>query len=161
MSETQADADHPEAAAGTTPWPHSGRGERRPQTGRAARTNHPLVLPPGLNGQSPAGRRWRDLVEHYSVQLGPERMRNESIRARLRSLVWLTLEIERCTDERVCDKPVAIHTLLHMGQELRVLLAELGLKHDEPQPRPSPESEPGPERPTSLADYLAKPEEAS
>jgi hypothetical protein len=109
-----------------------------------------------LNGLSPGGRRWRDLVAYYSQALGPERLRNEGVRARLRSLIWLTIEIERCTDERVCDKPMPIHTLLHMTQELRALLAELGLNHVETEPTPpEPPSPAEAERPPSLVDYLA------
>jgi len=124
-------------------WPYSGRGERRPQTGRAARTNHPLGLPEGLHGQSPGARRWRDLARSYSARLGAERMRREDVIARVRSVVWLTLEIERLQDERLCDQPVPLHTLLHMTQELRVLISELGLS-----------TPAGSERPPSLQGYL-------
>jgi hypothetical protein len=124
------DAHHNQTAVKPTPWPFSGRGEKRPQTARAKRTNDPFRLPDELHGQSPGARRWRDLVSHYSAQLGAERMKREDVRARVRSLVWLTIEIERLHDERVCDKPVPLHTLLHMTQELRTLIAELGLSTD-------------------------------
>ena len=53
-------------------------------------------------------------------------MKREDVRARVRSLIWLTIELERLHDTRVCDRP-PIHTLLHMSQEQRVLIAELGL----------------------------------
>jgi hypothetical protein len=44
-----------------------GRGERRPQTARAGRTNDPFALPEALRGrgQSSEGRRWRDLARAY------------------------------------------------------------------------------------------------
>lgn len=38
---------------------------------RAARTNEPLALPPGVRGQSPEGRRWRYLAAYYSTQWVP------------------------------------------------------------------------------------------
>jgi hypothetical protein len=53
-------------------------------------------------------------------------MKHEATRARVRSLIWLTLELERLRDGRICDRP-PIHTLLHMAQEQRVLIAELDL----------------------------------
>jgi hypothetical protein len=120
--------DYNRTASEPSPWPYSGRGEHRPQTARAARTNDPLALPKTLRGrgQSPQGRRWRDLARAYSAQLGPERMQREDVRARLRNLIWLTIELERLHDTAVSDRP-PIHTLLHMTQEQRVLLAELGL----------------------------------
>ena len=111
--------------------PYCGRGERRPQTARAHRTNDPLGLPDGLHGQSPGARRWRDLCRAYSAQLGAERMRHESVIARVRTICWLTCEVERLQDDRMCNKPVPLHTLLHMTQELRVLIAELGLSGTE------------------------------
>jgi hypothetical protein len=120
-------ADHNQTISEPPVWPYSGRGERRPQTARAARTNDPLGLPDGLHGQSPAARRWRDLATHYSVQLGVECMKREDIRARVRSVLWLTCEVERLQDERLCGKPVATETVLHLTQELRLLLRELGL----------------------------------
>jgi hypothetical protein len=54
----------------------SGRGEQRPQTVRAGRTNDPLALPQMLRGRvsRPRAGCWRDLVAHYSAALG-ERMR--------------------------------------------------------------------------------------
>ena len=76
-----------ETTSEPSPWPFSRRGERRPQTARARRSNAPLELPPGLRGQSPEGRRWRDLAEHYSTRLGTERMNREDIRARVRLIL--------------------------------------------------------------------------
>jgi hypothetical protein len=93
---------------------------------RSARTNNPLMCPPGLDPRSSRGRRWRDLCRHYGQRLGAERLVDEATRARLLNLIWLTLELERLRDARVCDRP-PVHTLLHMSQEQRVLLSELGL----------------------------------
>ena len=118
---------HRQTASEPSPWPFSGRGERRPQTARAARTNDPLELPPGVRGQSPEGRRWRDLAAHYSTRLGAERMNREDIRARVRLILWLTVELERLQDQRMCDKPAPLHMLLYMQKELRDLLRSLGL----------------------------------
>jgi hypothetical protein len=98
----------------------------RPAFVRAARTNNPLVPPAGVPARSSQGRRWRDLCRHYGGRLGPERLADEATRARLLNLIWLTTELERLRDARFCDRP-PIHTLLHMSQEQRVLLAELGL----------------------------------
>jgi hypothetical protein len=86
-----------------------------------------LALPSRLSLTTARGRRWRDLAVHYSQQLGDERMTREDVRARLRSLIWLTIEFERLQDETICDQPVAIHSVLHMTQEQRALLNELGL----------------------------------
>src|SRR5262249_27446783 len=101
---------------------------RRPQTARAARTNSPLEPPEHLRGKghTAAGRRWRDLCRFYGNRLGASRLADEATRARLLNLIWLTLELERLRDARVCDRP-PVHTLLHMSQEQRVLLQELGL----------------------------------
>src|SRR5262245_16138276 len=97
---------------------------------RAARTNNPLLLPPGVSSRSSQGRRWRDLASSYAARLG-DRITDEAIVARLRSVIWLSIEIERLQAERLCNQPVPVHTLLHMTQELRVLLSELGLSKDE------------------------------
>jgi hypothetical protein len=117
-----------EVASRTAPWPYSGRGERRPQTARAARTNSPLELPAALRGkgQTPEGRRWRDLCRHYGSRLGPERLADEGTRALLLNLIWLTLELERIRDAPPAQRP-PIHTLLHTAQEQRALLQQLGL----------------------------------
>src|SRR5262249_8416183 len=58
-------------------------GERRPKTARAARTNRPLELPAALRGkgQTPEGRRRRDLCRHYGQRLGAERLADEATRA--------------------------------------------------------------------------------
>jgi hypothetical protein len=119
---------HDRAAFGAAPWPYSGRGERRPQTARAHRTNSPLELPATLRGkgQTPEGRRWRDLCHHYGGKLGPERLVDEATRAQLLNLIWLTLELERIRDAPAPQRP-PVHTLLHMSQEQRVLLQQLGL----------------------------------
>ena len=119
---------HDRAAFGTAPWPHSGRGERRPQTARAHRTNHPLELPAALRGkgQTPEGRRWRDFCRHWGGRLGPERLADEATRAQLLNLIWLTLELERIRDASAPQRP-PVHTLLHMSQEQRVLLQQFGL----------------------------------
>ena len=117
---------HDRAAFGTAPWPYSGRGERRPQTARAHRTNSPLELPATLRGkgQTPEGRRWRDLCRHYGSRLGPERLADEATRAQLLNLIDLTLRLERIRDS--AQQPPT-HTILHLCQEQRALLAELGL----------------------------------
>jgi hypothetical protein len=117
---------HDRAAFGTAPWPYSGRGERRPQTARAHRTNSPLELPAALRGrgQSPEGRRWRDLCRHYGGKLGAERLADEATRALLLNLVDLTLRLERIRDS--AQQPTT-HTVLHLCQEQRTLLQQLGL----------------------------------
>jgi hypothetical protein len=93
---------------------------------RAARTNNPLVPPAGVPARSPEGRRWRDLCRHYGSKLGAERLRDEATRARLLNLVWLTLELEHIRDTPPAQRP-PVHTCLHLSQEQRVLLSELGL----------------------------------
>jgi hypothetical protein len=77
------------------------------------------------------------------VQLGDQMLR-EDVRARLRSLIWLTLEIEQLHDDRVSNKPVNLQLLLHMSQEQRVALNELGLAPTPPSPKPKPEPPPAP-----------------
>ncbi len=101
---------------------------------RAARTNNPWAVPPGLPG--PDARRYRDLMHEYRGRLGL-RAERQDVQARLRSLVWLSIELERLQDERLRGASVPIHTVIHATQELRTLLAELGLTNQysgEPQP---------------------------
>jgi hypothetical protein len=97
---------------------------------RSAATNNPLACPPGVNPRSSEGRRWRDLAVHYAGMLGPERMTRENVRTRLRAVLWLSVELDRLQGERLCDRPVPLHTVLHLTQELRTLLAELGLNDE-------------------------------
>jgi hypothetical protein len=121
-------ADHNQTAAEPSPWPFSGRGERRPQTARAARTNHPLEPPAALRGrgQSAEFRRWRDLCHHFGQRLGPKRLADEATRALLLNLIWVTLQIERMRDAPLAQQPPT-HTQLHCVQEQRTLLQALGL----------------------------------
>jgi hypothetical protein len=119
---------HDRAAFGTAPWPYSGRGERRPQTARAHRTNSPLELPAALRGkgQTPEGRRWRDLCRYYGGKLGAERLTDEATRAQLLNLIQMTLDLEHYRDLSPVQRP-RVETILHLVQEQRVLLASLGL----------------------------------
>ena len=71
---------------------------------RARRTNHPLVPPAGLRPGSREARRWTD--------------------AKLLSLIHLTLRLEQMRD---ATPPLPLHSELHAVQELRALLADLGL----------------------------------
>jgi hypothetical protein len=98
----------------------------RPVTLRSRLTNDPLVLPAGLNSRSSEGRRWRDLALAYSTQLG-DRLKYDGVGTQLRSLLWLSLEVDRMTVERLAGKPVPLHSVLHAVQEVRALLAALGL----------------------------------
>jgi hypothetical protein len=119
-------SDHYPTAPVTPSWPFSGRGEKRPQTARARRTNFPLEPPAALRSKgqnSSEYRRWKDLCRHYGQRLGPQRLADEAVRAKLLSLIWTTLELERARDAGT----VAAHTLLHLSQHQLVLLAELGL----------------------------------
>jgi len=56
-------------------------------------------------------------------------MQHEAVIARVRSVCWLTCEVEQLQDARMCGKPVATETVLHLTQELRLLLRELGLSN--------------------------------
>ena len=120
--------DHNQATSGIQPGVRSGRGERRPHTAYAWRTNHPLELPAALRGKghTPIGRRWRDLCRHWGNKLGPERLRDEGTRAKLLNLIWMTLELEAMRDADSARRS-PVHTQLHLCQEQRTLLAELGL----------------------------------
>jgi hypothetical protein len=100
--------------------------ERGP-TARSKLSNNPLLRPEGVSAQSNAGRRWRDLASYYGKVLGPERLSREDIRAKLRNVIWLTLETEQLRTERLCGRPVSIHQVLHLSQELKALLGDLGL----------------------------------
>ena len=119
---------HDRTAFGATFWPYSGRGQQRPQTARSRRTNSPLELPEALRGkgQTSEGRRWRDLCRFYGSRLGPERLADEATRACLLNLIWVSLELERIRDAPAPQRP-PVHNLLHMSQEQRVLLQQLGL----------------------------------
>jgi hypothetical protein len=98
----------------------------RPATLRSKRSNDPLAMPVGLDPRSSEGRRWRDLALAYSAQLG-ERMKCDGVGTQLRSLLWLSLELDRMTADRLTGKPVPLHTVLHCAQEVRALLTALGL----------------------------------
>jgi hypothetical protein len=54
-------------------------------------------------------------------------MAREDVRTRLRTVLWLSVEIDRLQGERLSDRPVPLHSVLHATQELRTLLQELGL----------------------------------
>ena len=55
-------------------------------------------------------------------------MKREDVRARVRTLIIVTIELERLQDD-ACNEP---HTLLHFAQEQRALIAELKLDASEP-----------------------------
>jgi hypothetical protein len=119
----------PDVVAKSAPRPARARtsaSAARPVTLRSRRTNDPLVLPSGLNSRSSEGRRWRDLALAYSAQLG-DRVKYDGVGTQLRSLLWLSLEVDRMTAERLAGKPLPLHTVLHAAQEVRALLAALGL----------------------------------
>jgi hypothetical protein len=120
--------DHKQTASEPSPWPFSGRGEKRPQTARARRTNYPLEPPAALRGkgQSPEFRRWRDLCRFYGQRLGAERLKDEGARALLLNLISLTLQLERIRDLPLAQQP-RLESQLHLIQEHRTLLAALGL----------------------------------
>lgn len=128
----------PTGQAETQPKSYSGRGERRPQTARAARTNDPLRLPDGIHGMSQQGRRWRDLVGFYASQLG-ERIRQEQVRALVGSLVSMTLVSERLNDRVTRGEDVDPNHIIQLSQSILRLLSELGLgaaprETDAPEP---------------------------
>ena len=83
---------------------------------------HPVLIRARRRG---AG--WRDLAEPYAGLLGPERMAARGRARPAAQLLWLTVEIERLQSERMSDRPVPLHTVLHATQERRALLTELGL----------------------------------
>jgi hypothetical protein len=120
--------NYSQTAAGPSSWPHSGRGERRPQTAKARRTNSPLEPPAALRGkgQSAEYRRWNDLCRHYGTRLGSKRLADEGTRALLLNLIWVTLQIERIRDLPPTQQPKP-ETQLHQLQEQRALLQALGL----------------------------------
>jgi len=129
----------PTGQAEARPKSYSGRGERRPQTARAARTNDPLRLPDGMRGMSAQGRRWRDLVGFYAAQLG-ERIKQEQVRALVSSLVSMTLISERLNDRVTRGEEVDPNHLIQLSQSLLRLLSELGLgaaPHESDAPEPS------------------------
>ena len=101
------------------------RSFRRSAFVQAARTNNPLQLPAGMRSRSPQGRRWRDL-SHAWGEARPRRLADEATRAQLLNLIWLTMELECIRDLPTSQRP-PVHTLLHMSQEQRVLLQQLGL----------------------------------
>ncbi|MCK1354642.1 hypothetical protein IVB56_27235 [Bradyrhizobium sp. CW7] len=136
----------PTSQVETPPKSYSGKGERRPQTGRAARTNDPLRLPDGMHGMSPQGRRWRDLVGFYTAQLG-ERSRQEQVRALLGSLISMTLISERLNDRVTRGEDVDPNHLIQLSQSILRLLNELGLNG-----APSKPDTEGP----SLKDHIAR-----
>ena len=69
-------------------------------------------------------------MRHWGPRLGAQRLADEAIRATLLNLIWITLELERIRDLPTSQRP-AIHTVLHISQEQRVLLQQLGLNEPE------------------------------
>ena len=102
-------------------------------TTRSKKTNDVLALPPGLNGTTSAGRRWKDLVAAYQEQLGA-RMQREGVRALVSSLVSLTLINERLNAEVARGEPVDPNHVIQVSQTISKLLSELGL-NAKPEPR--------------------------
>jgi hypothetical protein len=88
---------------GQRPASHTGKGQSRPTTRKAAKTNNPLLLPPGTDRTSPRARRWRDIATFYAAQLG-DRIKQEPVRALLISLVSMTLMLERLNDKVARDE---------------------------------------------------------
>jgi hypothetical protein len=87
-----------------------------------------VPLPAKLDLTTSRGRRWRDLVMMWAAQLGEEKMRDETIKARLGSLVLITLRLEDLQEESVCGpSPRDSYELIHLAQEQRSILRELGL----------------------------------
>jgi hypothetical protein len=93
---------------------------------RALLTNNPFAPPVGLPPR--ARRRYRDLMFDYRKRLG-QRVERPDVQARLRSLVWLQIELERLQIERLREgeNKREFYTVLHATQEHSHLLAELGL----------------------------------
>jgi hypothetical protein len=112
-------------------------------TRRAKQSNDPLRLP-NINGNSPTGRRWRDLVRHYADALGEERMRHEATRAQVGSVVSLTLQSESLQARLARGETVDSDQIIRTANALRRAVKGLGLK-----PAHAKASTP------RLADYLA------
>jgi hypothetical protein len=91
--------------------------DARPKVLKSRLTNDPLVLPAGLNARSTEGRRWRDLALAYSEQLGPQRMKYDGVVQRLRSLLWLSLELDRMTAERYAGQAVPLHSVFTVAKK--------------------------------------------
>ncbi|MEX2430302.1 MAG: hypothetical protein WD645_00100 [Dehalococcoidia bacterium] len=113
-------------------------------TSRAALTNDPLGLPPGLSRSSAAGRRWRDLAEAYSAQLGPELMQREDVRLLVGNLISFSMLAERQRARIARDEEVDVNQFIQLNQTIRGLLDRLSLSS---APR---SEEPG------LANYLSE-----
>jgi hypothetical protein len=115
---------------------------------RSALTNDPLRLPPGLSRSSALGRRWRDLAAAYSEQVGPERLRLESVRVLLGDLISFTLVAERQRARLATGDDVDvshINQMIQLNQTIRGLLDRLGLSA-----APVKDEEPG------LSAYIAE-----
>jgi hypothetical protein len=99
---------------------------QRPRFVRAARTNDPLLPPPGLSGVEL--RRWRDVTAHYVEQLG-ERFEQEHVRVLAGQLVSLTLLAERQQAAVARGEEVEPIWVIQGTQTILRLLAELGFEH--------------------------------
>ncbi len=96
-------------------------------TSRAALTNDPLGLPAGIVRSSVAGRRWRDLAEAYSAQLGPDKMGREDVRLLVGNLISFTLVAERQRARIARDEDVDVNQFIQLNQTVRGLLDRLRL----------------------------------
>lgn len=121
----------------------------RPHNNRAAVTNGRL-LPRGIDGRSVAGRRWKDLYREFASQMPPGAP-SAAREARLRSLVGVTVALERVGSQQARGEPVDHAELVSLANSQGRLMQELGL---------APKLEPEPERAPSLAEYLAAKREA-
>ena len=119
---------------------HRAPGITRSLTNRSKVTNGTRLLE-GIDGRSPSARRYRDLVESFTHDLGGMDQLTESDRALVRQAASLTIRAQQLQTAIVNGEPVNPDELIRLTNTVRRTLA--GSQRRE---RPAP----------TLGDYLAR-----
>lgn len=112
----------------------------RPPTARSAVSNGSRILD-GVDGRSAGARRFKDLIENFSRDLGGLNRLSESEQSLIRQAASLTMRAEQLQAAIVKGEPVDPDELIRLSNTARRCLEGIQ-KREQPKP--------------SLADHLAK-----
>lgn len=112
----------------------------RTTTTNRSRITNGALFPPGVDGRSAEARRFRDLHREFATALPPG-PRTVTQDARLRTLVGLTLALERIGAQQARGMIPDPAELVALSNAQGRLLAELGLTAPAPQSEPDPVAE--------------------
>ncbi len=107
----------------------------RRATARARITNHIDMLP-GINGNAPAARRFRDLVGDFVSDLGGLELCSTIKLGLIRRLAAVTVQVELLEADVINGKPVEAHVLCQLASTALRLSQRLGLERVAREVRP-------------------------